>query len=37
MLRVKDLHLCDYAFVANGKLSMVGIFANVSVVSVPTI
>ena len=37
MLRVKDLHLCDYAFLTNGKLSMVGIFDNVSVGSVPTV
>ena len=37
MLNVKDLHLCDYAFLTNGKLSMIGIFDNVSVGSVPTV
>src|SRR4030042_1526378 len=38
MLKVKDLHLCDYAFLAEGgKPSMVGIFDRVFVKAVPTV
>ena len=38
MMQVKDLHLCDYAFLAEGgKLSLIGIFGNVLVRAVPTV
>ena len=38
MLKVKDLHLCDYAFVAEGgKLGLIGIFDRVGVAGVPTV
>lgn len=36
MLKLKDLHLCDYAFAAEGgKLCLIGIFDRVGVGSVP--
>lgn len=38
MMRVKDLHLCDYAFLAEGgKLSLIGIFDQVLARAVPTV
>ena len=38
MLKLKDLHLCDYAFIAEGgKLSLIGIFDRVGVTTVPAV
>ena len=38
MLKVKDLHLCDYAFIAEGgKLGLIGIFDRVGVAAVPAV
>lgn len=38
MLKLKDLHLCDYAFIAEGgKLGLVGIFDRVGVGAVPAV
>lgn len=38
MLKLKDLHLCDYAFIAEGgKLGLIGIFDRVGVADVPAV
>lgn len=38
MMKVKDLHLCDYAFFAEGgKLSLIGVFDHALVGAVPAV